>query len=330
MSIVITAEECKRRKEAVEQALLEGFCPVGVYGGRGSAIRQAARTLAMDATTLLSSVTAGHVQPDWDLYRPPEIRPFTAYPGRLFAEMTDGVILVASDCHFWPGDKSTAFRAFVRACREFSPKFVVMNGDVVDGATISRHAPINWEERPSVAAELEACKDRLGEIADAAGGAKRYWTMGNHDQRFEARLAAVAPEYANVHGIHLKDHFAAWEPCWSLWINDDVVIKHRYKGGIHATHNNAMWAGKSIITGHLHSLKVTPISDYSINTRFGVDTGTLADVYGPQFEYMEDNVRNWRSGFAVLTFYRSKLLWPELVHVLGDGQVEFRGKVYSV
>src|SRR6185437_12296595 len=112
-------------------------------------------------------------------------------------------------------------------------------------------------------------------------------------------------------GVHLRDHFPDWEACYSLFINNDVVVKHRLKGGIHATHNNTMWAGKTIVTGHLHSLKATPLTDYN-GTRFGVDTGCLADVFGPQFEYQEDAPRNHRSGFAVLTFHRVELLWPEL------------------
>ena len=92
-----------------------------------------------------------------------------------------------------------------------------------------------------------------------------------------------------------------------------------------------MWSGKTIVTGHLHSLKVTPFSDYAPRPRWGVDTGTLADPYGPQFrDYCEDNPVNWRSGFVVLTFHKGKLLWPELVHVFDDKHVEFRGELIRV
>ena len=140
----------------------------------------------------------------------------------------------------------------------------------------------------------------------------------------------MAPEYARVHGVHLRDHFPWWLPCWSVWLGEDTVVKHRYRGGIHATHANTLNSGKSIITGHLHSLKITPYTDYN-GTRWGVDTGSLADVYGPQFnDYLEDNPRNWRSGFIVLTFHKGRLLWPEQVHVIGEGLVEFRGQIHEV
>lgn len=252
------------------------------------------------------------------------------HPDWLKLEVRNGVVLVGSDAHYWPDRVTTAHKAFVRFCKELKPAVVVMNGDALDGASISRHSPIGWESRPPLIQEIEACKERLGEIELAAGRARKIWTLGNHDGRFETRLATVAPEYARVHGVHLRDHFPLWEPAWSCLVNDSTVIKHRYKGGDHAAHNNTLRSGKSIVTGHLHSLKVTPYTDYN-GTRYGVDTGTLADPYGDQFEdYTEQNPVNWRSGFVVLTFRDGRLLWPEVVHVLDEGTVEFRGQVIGV
>lgn len=252
------------------------------------------------------------------------------YPQRSNFEISNGVVLVGSDAHYWPGLVSTAHRAFVNAAKILKPKAVVMNGDAFDGSTISRHPPIGWESCPSVIDELHACQERLDEIREAATNAEFVWTLGNHDGRFETKLASIAPEFREVSGMHLQDHFPEWRPAWSCWINDSVVIKHRFKGGMHAAHNNAVTSGKTMVTGHLHSLKVTPWSDYN-GTRWGVDTGTLADPYGPQFrDYTEDNPRNHRSGFAVLTFEDGQLRWPEVVNVIGDGLVEWRGKSYAV
>lgn len=251
-----------------------------------------------------------------------------APPGRVEIEVPDGVVLAGSDAHYWPGQPSTAHRAFLHFIEKLKPKAIVLNGDMVDGASISRHPPLGWEKRPSVVEELEICKVRLGEIADASD-ARLIWTLGNHDARFETRLATQAPEYANVNGFRLKDHFPKWEPCLSVWINDDLVIKHRFKGGLHSTFNGTLWAGKSIANGHLHSSRVTPFTDYN-GDRYGIDLGCMAETYGPQFAYAEDNPRNWRSGFGVFTFRNGELLWPELVHVRGPGEVEFRGEVIEV
>lgn len=259
-----------------------------------------------------------------------ERRSLPQYPQRACFDIEDGVVLIASDAHYWPNYISTAHRAFCLACLKLKPRVVVMNGDVCDFGSISRHPPIGWETQPTVVDEIEAAKTRLDEIRDVAVNAKLVWTLGNHDARFETKLATVAPEYAKIHGVHLQDHFPEWTPAWSCWINDDVVIKHRFKGGVHATHNNTLAAGKTMVTGHLHSLKVTPYSDYN-GTRWGVDTGTLAEPSWPQFrDYTEDNPLNWRSGFVVLTFRNGTLLQPEMMRVISDNEVDFRGRVWRV
>lgn len=255
-------------------------------------------------------------------------------PARKMLGIENGTVIVFSDAHFWPGIHTTAFKGLIWAIKEFQPKAIIANGDVFDGASISRFPRIGWDSTPSVIQELKACEIALGEIEDTAKKARSnsqlIWTLGNHDARFENRLAANAPQYEFVKGFTLKDHFPTWHPCWSCWPAENVAVKHRWKGGVHATHNNAVNAGVSIVTGHLHSLKVTPFADYNGN-RFGVDTGTLAEPTGPQFEnYLEDSPTNWRSGFSVLTFHNGRLLWPELVHKWDEGQVEFRGKVYDV
>lgn len=252
------------------------------------------------------------------------------HPAVISLGIQDGHILIGSDSHYWPGIVSTAHRAFLEFAKEFKPKVIIKNGDEADFPSISRHAPIAWEQRPKVAEEIENLKAMLSEIEKVAPDARRIWPLGNHDSRFETRLATVAPEYAQVHGVHLKDNFPLWEPCWATLINSDVVVKHRYKSGIHAPHNNTLWAGRTIVTGHLHSMKVMPISDYN-GTRWGIDCGTMADPYGPQFyNYTELNPLNWRSGFILLTFVNGELLWPEHIFVRRDGVVDFRGQLFNV
>lgn len=262
-----------------------------------------------------------------------KISEFLRPHGRRGINVSDGVVLAFSDAHFWPGIRSTAFRAFVQLAPQFKPCAVIDNGDAVDGAQISRWPRIGWDSRPTVLQELEAVKERKAEIEAVCGTRNLYWNLGNHDARFETFLAAKAPEFQGVNGFHLKDHFPLWLPSWSVWINDgELVVKHRFKGGIHATHNNALWSGKSMVTGHLHSAKVTPLTDYN-GTRWGVDLGTLAQPHGPQFEdYTEDNPVNWRSAFGVFTFWRGRLLDPELVRVMDEeaGLVVFRGQVIQV
>ena len=245
--------------------------------------------------------------PRWQVQRTAQ------YPHRVELDVENGHVLIGSDAHIWPGPKTTAMRGFIQFAKELKPKAVILNGDVMDFPGISKHDPIGWEDWPTVQQEIEAAQDTLHEIEQACGRAQKIWTLGNHDARYEKKLAIQAPEYAKLHGLHLKDHFPLWQPCWAAWINNDVVVKHigNSKGGYHAAFNNTIKSGKHIVTAHLHAAQVSAWTDYN-GTRYGVDDGCLADPNHRAFvNYSEDNSKNWRSGFCVLHFHKGKLLQPQ-------------------
>lgn len=248
---------------------------------------------------------------------------------RITLDMPNGRILVGSDAHVWPGPLTTAQRAFQHIAKKLSPDVIILNGDVFDGARISRHPAGTWEQekRPNVKQELEACQaftEPLGRLAS-----QRIWTWGNHDARMEYHLAAAVPEYEGVPGFALKDHFPAWQFCMAVFVNDSLVVKHRHANGVHAVYNNTLRSGRSMVTGHLHSAKVTPWTDYN-GTRYGVDCGTLADPSSKQFDYAEEAPMNHRAAFAVISIRDKRLLMPELVQVWDEHHVEFRGELICV
>lgn len=245
---------------------------------------------------------------------------------RLELGLENGVAIVFSDAHYWPEDPSPAHNALIEVIKELKPKLTCANGDVLDGATISRHEPLGWQQLPSLREELDVCQDRMDEVKRATPrGSKRIWTMGNHCMRFDRYLATNAAAFENVKGTRLTDHFPDWQFGMSLHLNgSNTVIKHRWHNGVHAAYNNALKSGTNIVTGHLHRLAVTPWGDYN-GRRYGVDTGTLADPHGDQFSYGEDSPSPHAAGFAVLTYENGRLLPPELCEVV-DGIAYFRGQ----
>jgi predicted phosphodiesterase len=238
-------------------------------------------------------------------------------------EVQNGSIFIASDCHYWPGEETVAHKAFVKLVGEMKPTTIVLNGDVFDGAQVSRHPPLMGVVNPTPKQEIEACQDRLSEIANASKNAKKFWTFGNHDTRLFSRIAASSPELTDM--MSLFDYFPGWTTGWRIDVNADIVIKHRWHNGQHATYNNILKSGsRCVVTGHLHKLQIYPWSDYT-GRKYGVDSGTLAEPYGDQFVYTESNPVNWCSGFAVLTIKDGVLLPPELCEVI-NGVAYFRGK----
>lgn len=247
-------------------------------------------------------------------------------------DIQNGVIMVGSDCHYNPRYITTAHRAFVQCVEHLKPKVVILNGDLCDFASISAHHRIGWQESPTVKEELDELAERLGDIeAVRPAGCKLYATIGNHDLRFSGKLSNVLPQYQSIKGFDLADHTPHWKWFWAIMVNKNCMIKHRWHNGIHAVYNNTLKSGTSFVSGHLHSLKVTPWTDYN-GTRYGVDTGTMACVKDNQFLYAELNPLNWRSGFVVLTFNNGRLMPPEMAEVVDEDQglYYFRGQVMKV
>lgn len=254
------------------------------------------------------------------------------YVSELHLTLDNGTVMIASDCHYWPGIVTPAHQAFCKLAKHLKPDVVILNGDILDGARISRHPRIMWEKQPELKDELYAVQDRCAEIERAAGKAQLFRTIGNHDARFENYLSRQAPEMEEMPGSTLLDYLPRWKASWAVHINADdtgwTVVRHRpVSGGIHSAYNSALRAGTNYAHGHLHKLQYTPWADYR-GRRYGIDCGTMAEVSGPQFNYTEGGPLNWASGFVVLTYRNGRLLEPEIVAVI-DGEAWFRGVSYG-
>lgn len=248
--------------------------------------------------------------------------------------ISDGVVIVGSDAHIWPGPQTTVQRAFLEMCKRLNPVAVIANGDFADLPGASRWPSLSWNDlrkKPTIKDEIQAVQDYLGAVVAATPSAEHCWPAGNHDLRFAALLTQLVPQYEGVPGMELKDHFPAWRSCWRVDINGSVIVRHRELGGEHADYRNTQTQGITIVTGHDHRIGVTPYRGYR-GVTYGVRCGFMCDAADdPQFvEYLESKSPNWHSGFAVLTFRDGVLLYPELVTKHSDGVVCWRGELIEV
>lgn len=259
----------------------------------------------------------------------PEVWKSQAFNHRINLQVDNATLLVGSDLHCWPEIYGAAMAAFVDLNRQLKPEFVILNGDGFDGAGISKHPPNGWEKGPGPEEELKALQEYLSVVREANPNAKYLRTIGNHDIRLDRYFASNAPKAEGLKGTRLSDHLPGWEECISVRVNDPhLIIKHRGRhSGIHATFNELRRLGTSFVHGHLHAQKLVSYEN-AHGANYGVDLGMLAPVKGPQFAYTEDDVTDWRSGFAVLTFSDGKMEIPELVTVKDEdrGEVRFRGQ----
>jgi predicted phosphodiesterase len=246
---------------------------------------------------------------------------------RATFDIQNGEVLIGSDGHFWPGERSIAFDSFINLTQLRKPSLIILNGDALDGSKISRHAPGGWADLPDLADELAAVQERMAEIEYAAPqGTPLVICAGNHDTRFSARLAQMAPDFVRVKGCDLADHLPAWNFAWTCFINDTVVVQHYWHGGVHAAYNNALKSGKTIVTGHTHRLQTVQFADYN-GLRYGIECGMLQEINpeSDKLHWTRDTPLNWSAGFVHLEFVDGVLQEPTLVRVI-NGRCRFRGE----
>ncbi|NBQ80172.1 MAG: hypothetical protein EBT99_16475, partial [Betaproteobacteria bacterium] len=142
---------------------------------------------------------------------------------RSIADVT-GSVVVFSDAHFMPNETSVAFNALIKIIKRIKPQIVIANGDILDGGQISKYGPEGWQAKPTLKQELESVQWHMDQIHKACKGLGTilHRTIGNHDIRFDKRLAGVVPEYRDISGTKLSDHIPEWTVSWSVMVNNNT------------------------------------------------------------------------------------------------------------
>jgi UDP-2,3-diacylglucosamine pyrophosphatase LpxH len=243
-----------------------------------------------------------------------------SYPRMVTKEAPNTKWIIGSDLHIWDGDPPLVYKAFVKIAKTLKVDGIVLNGDIIDGARISRHPSTRGSKAPKIEKEIETAKKWIKMLPKVK---HQLWTMGNHDIRIDNYIAANASEL-DGYIMSLQEHFTDWEIAWAFEING-TEVRHRFRSGIHSGYNSSMNAGVSTITGHTHQLQVTALRDRK-GTRWGVETGTLADPHGPQFQYTEGAPSRAQMGFVVISFDEEGNMMPPELCVMIGGRPVFRGQ----
>ena len=188
---------------------------------------------------------------------------------------------------------------FFRSIESVKPEIIIINGDWYDFSSIARFHRIGWQHQPTLADELKDGTEKLALVEKASPKSKFYFVPGNHDMRFDGKIANELPQFEDVKGLALVDHLPAWNIGLCIVVNDCMLVKHRWHGGVHACYNNVLRAGKSFVTGHTHRLMVYPWTDLN-GIRYGVESGCLSDLWDESFLWKENNPASWQSGAIIL------------------------------
>jgi len=243
------------------------------------------------------------------------------YPQVLTHEIKNSTVIVGGDAHIWPGPPTVMMRAFAKVAKMIKPDTIVLNGDIIDGARVSRHGATLGSNAPKVSAEIDAALDWVRTFPKCS---RRIFTIGNHDIRVDNYLANQANELDEYTG-KLSDRFPMWEFCFALTINECVEIRHRFRSGVHAAYNNAVVSGWTTVTNHTHAQQMTAVRN-RLGTHWGVETGMLGDPNHKSMQYGEGTPSRAHTGFAVLTFDEAGILMPPEFCQSVNGRPVFRGE----
>lgn len=169
-------------------------------------------------------------------------------------------ILIISDLHF-PYQDNKAITAALNYGKEKNVNTILINGDLIDFATISRHEK-DWRKR-SVKQEFEATRQFLVSLRKHFPKARIIFKLGNHDERWEKFLYAKAPEIFDIDDFRLETVMRLNELRIEI-VKDKRPIRigklfvfhgHEFTGGaggVTPARSTFLKANSSVAVGHYH------------------------------------------------------------------------------
>ena len=211
--------------------------------------------------------------------------------------------LIISDLHF-PYQDNEAITAALNYGLKEKVTCILINGDLLDFAAISRHEK-DWRQR-SVYEEFEAVRSFLKMLRKTFSKAKIVFKEGNHDERYEKWLYVKAPELFDDPEYQLEVRLKLGE------LNIDIVkdrrpvkigkltVLHGHEmagtsGGVNPARSTFTKTLESVLIGHFHKS-----SSHSENSMWGdlkvtESVGCLCGLH-PQFM----RINKWNFGFAIV------------------------------
>jgi len=213
-------------------------------------------------------------------------------------------VAILSDIHV-PYHNIAALTTAIKFCKKEKPDALLLNGDCLDFHSISRFQ--RDPRKKSFKAELDTFRALMEVFQKQLPGAKVYFKMGNHDERYENYLVQKAGElvgveefdFANILKARAKGIEVIGEKRYMKLNSLNGIHGHEYIGGISAPVNIARGLylkGKvSAFQGHNHTTSehTEPNMDGKITTTWSL--GCLCELHPA---YMPLN--KWNHGFAIV------------------------------
>lgn len=242
--------------------------------------------------------------------------------------------LIANDIHF-PKHNKVAVNCFLKVHQLLKPEILVLNGDILDCGTVSRHdrfspPKCHWTDSQfleGMQKEFLAAKSFLDILwKDAPKGQRRIFMLGNHEVWLQDFINE-SPKSRAIFDIRQNLNLGGYS--YEIYKYGDFInlgklkVCHGLYTGLNHAKKHVDMMGKSVLYGHNHDIqvhsKVTPESD----THMGWSNGCLSDL-NP--DYLRNKPQNWNHGFAIVYIYPNSDFQVDLKRIT-HGKVIVHGQV---
>jgi predicted phosphodiesterase len=215
-------------------------------------------------------------------------------------EIKQSRILILSDLHF-PYQDNKAIQLAINYGKEKNVTCILINGDLIDFATISRHEK-DWRHR-TVAEEFESVRQFLQELRRHFPKAKIVFKEGNHDERWEKWLFLKAPEIFDDKEFTLESRLRLGELQIDI-VKDKLPVKigklnvlHGHElqggGGVNPARATFLKTIDNVLIGHCHRTSQHTEPTFGGNVIVTTSQGCLCGMF-PMFA----RVNKWNLGFS--------------------------------
>jgi predicted phosphodiesterase len=208
---------------------------------------------------------------------------------------------ILSDIHV-PFHSTVAVVTAIKHLREVKIDCLILNGDIMDFYSISRHE--KEKDLRDFAREIEMGRNFLQKIRDLFPRIPIYYKMGNHENRWQKYLNEQAEEFAQLHEMQFEQFFRLdklgmiYIPDWQGIELADLLILHGHEimaGGMNPSQSTFNKTFCNTIIGHVHRTTSTIKKNGFKQFYHTYSTGCLTQLSPKYYPFAQHN-----NGFAVV------------------------------
>lgn len=202
---------------------------------------------------------------------------------------------IMSDVHV-PFHSMSALTCVIKYFREEKIDCLIMNGDIFDFYSISRHE--KEKDLRDFAKEIEMGRNFLQKVRDLFPTIPIYYKMGNHEARWQKYLNEQAEEFAALHEMQFEQFFRLdklnmiYIPDWQGIELADLLILHGQElmaGGMNPSQSTFNKTFCNTLIGHVHRTTSTIKKDGFKNFIHSYSTGCLTQLSPKYYPFAQHN-----------------------------------------